>query len=274
MNNIDCEMDFLKDDQSRVIAMVGVKGSSKTFTTLNFIKFALVSKRFKNAIHLIFPSYKNDNDQEQYEYLKHADKKQKINIYSKYSPLVIKHIVNNTDKTKGASLVVIDDSTSSGQDISSDQTFLHFVTTSRHLNITLILIAHNLRKVFNPTIRSNIDYFFFFRIINSKLLEAVFEEYFSMYPDFKNYKDFKDFYFNNVLKEEYQGLFLDSRNNKYCTNIKQWHINTFDFSKYFNGKSKKIKPVDVDTDKDKILMRLEQKEIKENIQDSFLHKKK
>ncbi len=267
-NNIDCELDFLKNDSNRICCMVGAKGSSKTYTMLNLIKFYLLQNRFK-TYHLILPAYKNDNDQEQYEFLKHTDKKAKILIYTKYSPLVLENIINKSDK-KNQQLVVIDDGTQYGNML-NESTFTELITTSRHLKITLFFITHSMKSVMTPKVRANIDYLFIYRITNDKLLRgSVYEEFFSMLPDFKDYNEFKHFYYNKILKDKYNGLFLDVIDNKYCDNIKYWAVNTVDLDSRFNIKSHKINEIDVNPTTDIMLQKMENKEIRKKIENKFV----
>jgi len=223
MNNcVDGELEFLKDDQSRIICFVGAKGTSKTYTVLHLIKFWMKVKKFK-TYHLVLPSFKNDHDQEQYEFIRKS--KEKTIIYTKYSPLVVNKVLSEKKNPKEATLFVIDDATASGNDISTDPVFIKCVMESRHLNIQIIIIIHSLKKVLQPAIRANLDYLFLFKITNNKLLESFYEEFLSLFPDFVNYKEFKNIYYQKVLKGKYNAVFLNCLTHEYCYNVREWEVN-------------------------------------------------
>jgi hypothetical protein len=256
----DLEMQWLEPDQSYFGVLCGVKGSSKTYTILRMLQYSILTNRY-NTIHFISPSYKIDNDQEQYAFLKNIGNfKTKVIMYNKYSGLIIDHILKTTDKTKGRTLVVIDDSTSSGPEISSDPLFVHFVTTSRHLAIRLLLIVHTIKRILVPSIRGQIDELLVYRIINKTILESIWEEYLSILPQFIKFANFLQFYYDKILSVKYNGMYIDTRSTRYDANILDWVVNTKDYSKYFTSPSRqKIKDVKVDSDKDKILVSLDKK---------------
>lgn len=254
-NEKECELEWLKDDQSRVTLMCGVKGSSKTYTLLNWIRFCMLTKRFTNY-YLILPSYSTDHDKQQYEFLNHSN--DKIKIYTRYSPLVMKQIVTYQLSEKEPSVLIIDDATSSGHDISSDESFINAITTTRHLQLSILFVTHNLLRVVSPTIRANCDHIFLFKVSNSKLLESFYNEYLSMYPDFESFKHFKSEYQKHVLSIKYNALFLNLLENSFNWNVKNWNINTYNLNDRFTKKiiQPNIKTQEVDTKKDIIKQKI------------------
>lgn len=241
MNHKDTSAEFLKDtlDTCRIILAAGVKGSSKSYTMLNFLKFCILTKVYQ-TFHLIMPNFKSDQNQEQYEFLKHIPKGVKVIIYTKYSSVVMSRIIDVQERDGTTALCVVDDATASGSDISRDINFVKTMTESRHLKLCLYVIVHCLKKVLSPTIRANIDYILLYKVTNDKLLRSFYEEYMSMMPDFINYQQFKHFYFERVLNVKYNGFFLDLQQNKYCANVKNWWMNTYDFDVHMTGKPRKI----------------------------------
>jgi hypothetical protein len=112
-------------------------------------------------------------------------------------------------------------------------------------------------------IRANVDYVFLYKVTNDKLLESFYQEYLSLFPDFKNYPEFKKMFFAQVLKVQYNGLFLNMKEHVYCMNVKDWKLNTEDLDKLLPHKKKThIKAVEVDTKKDQIIQSLEEKKQK------------
>lgn len=274
MTEKNSEMEYIQQEQAFFTIMCGIKGSSKTYTTLNLMKYYYLTGRY-NVIHFISPCYKIDNDQNQYEWMKHLDKnKIKIYVYNKYSPLITEQILKMHSDKKDKVLFIIDDSTSAGKEISMDEGFLYFITTSRHLGISGILICHNLKKVLSPSIRSMTDFFFLFRVINSKLLEGFYEEYLSVFPRWRNYKEFKDEYFQKILNTKYSGFFLDTRESVFDWCVKDWNINKHEWKELEKHKNKtEIKEVKVDKEKDMILKNLERKEKVEEIKRRIMNSK-
>jgi hypothetical protein len=262
MNCVDSEIKFLKDilDTCRIIISCGVKGSSKTFTILNFLKFCIINRCY-TTFYLVMPNFNNDQNTEQYEFLSKSGAN--IKIYTRYSPLVMSMIIASQLKNKQKSILVIDDGTSSGKDISHDETFQKAVTESRHLQLTIWLVTHALSNIISPMIRANVDYVFLYKVTNDKLLESFYQEYLSLFPDFKNYPEFKKMFFAQVLKVQYNGLFLNMKEHVYCMNVKDWKLNTEDLDKLLPHKKKThIKAVEVDTKKDQIIQSLEEKKQK------------
>jgi hypothetical protein len=270
------EIEYLKDEQARLTVYCGVKGSSKTYNLLNTIKCYLLMNKI-DEYHLILPCYSIDNNQEQYAFLKQVDqtKGPKILIYKRYSKPLIKYLMDKQLKDKSKRLfVVVDDATSQGTNISSDEVFLEFVTTSRHININLLLIVHSLSYILKTTIRNNIDYLFTFRIVNSKLLELIHHEFFSMY--FDTYKDFKKYYTKNVLNVKYNALFLNSLENKFSTDVVNWNMNKKDLVKRLGcnkNNNKDIKVISIDTEKERIIEKIHKKINEQRIMQNLISNK-
>ena len=167
----------------------------------------------------------------------------------------------NEDKEKDINtILIIDDATSQSNDITNDITFIKAATESRHLMLTCWLVTHDLRKVINRTIRTNIDYLFLYKITNSKLLEAFYYEYMSMLPDFKNFAHFKKIYFDNVMKIKYNGMFLNLLENCYSFDIKDWKVNVSKLERKLETRKKtNVEEINIDPQKDAIRQKLEDK---------------
>lgn len=208
------ELDFLDDDTHRIILSLGSKGSGKTHMMINYLKYALMTNKYAEY-HLVLPAYKNEKDG-QYEFLKGM---KNVYIYNTYNPKICGRI------KKPNTLFIIDDATSNGLDIKKDMNLMRIITTSRHMKIQLWLIFHAVRSIMSVPVRANIDYLFVHKTTNRKLLEAIYEEYFSMYPEFDREQTFINFYHENVLMQEYNALFLNLVKGHYDTNVNQWNLN-------------------------------------------------
>lgn len=260
-NNKEIENELLSDDQSRIIISCGVKQSSKTFNLLSYLHCCFIMKRYKHY-HLVLPNFGHEADDDQYKFMNNYSKDNKISIYNKYSPLVIKKVVGKQNREP--TLFVIDDATSQGGDISNSHAFQRLLTESRHLNITVYIIVHSLKKVLSPLLRANCDYLMLFRVTNINLLKTFYEEMLGLYPCFKNFNDFKNQYFEKILNIKYNGMFLNLLNLKLTMDIKGFNMNNCDYSIYDSIKEvkKELKVISVDPEKDKLLEILEKKKVK------------
>lgn len=275
IHNSNLEEEFLSDDQCRISVFVGIKGSSKTYTILHLLKKYIDTHRY-TRYYLIFPSYLNDNDQEQYEFLRQVkDKNIKIKLFTKYSPSVIKTIMKERKKDeKENALLIIDDSTDQGVDLSKDKNFIHIITTSRHIKLAIHLVTHTLKKVLSPVVRNNIDYLFTYRIVNKTLLESLYDELFSSFPDWTNFKDFSQWYFKNILKVQYTCIFLNCLSMDYDYHVKDWKLMNPKATAVKNIKAKpaaniKVQEVDAEKDfqKEKIIQQLQYAQMKQDIKE-------
>lgn len=257
LNNEESEINFLKDNQERILGIVGCKGSGKTHTILKLLEFYMNSNIHNySEHHLILPSYLNENDKDQYNFLKN---RKDVYIYTKYSPLVLKkiYVEQLKESVNGKKIVlVIDDSSQYGQDLSTDKNFISIMTMSRHLKIKLIIAVHTLKKILCPVIRMNLDGLMIFKITNNKLLNDAYDEFFSMYGDFKNYQDFKKFYFDNVFCIKHNFIFLNILDNMYSCTGKDFNFINYNYPEKENAKGK-IKTIEVDDEKDKIMQKIE-----------------
>ena len=217
------EHDFITDKTCRISVCVGAKGGGKTFLLLQYVKFSLMSNRFA-SYHIVLPSF-TDEESGQYDWLtKHSN----INIYTAYSPIVTERVKRDAAKNSKAgdkTFFALDDATHNGVDLNGDHEFLEMITTSRHRKIQIFLIFHSLRSVIVPTIRANIDYLFIFRISNNRLLNAVYEEYFSMFKEFNGKpREFASFYIDQIYEREHGCLFLDTVRHQYSPNVPDWQV--------------------------------------------------
>jgi len=208
----------------RVIAMIGVKGSGKTFQMLSLIKYFLENNIYCEY-HLILPSFRHEQ-KDQYAFL--TKYKSNVFIYSHYIDEIAEELLEKQIKSKNKKkiLLAIDDATHMSEEMTKPH-LSEIATTSRHCRITLILCLHAARRIMQTSLRYNLDYIFMFRISNDKLLEGLYEENFSsMVEDFENYRDFKS-YFYSVINQKVSGekknaLFLSLNLQKYDPMVCNW----------------------------------------------------
>lgn len=214
----DHEENFLKDttDNGRFIMSIGQKGGGKSYLLCAYLKCVLHYNIFK-YIHFVCPCY-NGEQNNSYAFLK--DQKH-VMIYPHYKEAVSKRV--DTDRKKGKTLFIIDDG--SGELLKNiDNTFCQLATTGRHFHgLTTFICVHSCKKILTPLIRQNIDHLFIYRIINMKLLNDLYDEYFSSY--FDRFKDFKAFYMD-IIKEKYSCIHFSIHQEGLDINVKNWSIIT------------------------------------------------
>lgn len=223
-NNFDVlEKKFINDEDERVIISMGAKGSGKTTILLNFIKY-IHKKNWYSEFHLVIPSFNKSklvDGSDQYGFLRGM---KNMFIYTQYDSLISDIVLKKCDGKKRI-FYGIDDATSKGLDLIKDQSLLHLITTSRANKCKIWLCVHGSKKILSPIIRANIDYLFIHKISNKKLLEAIFEEWFSMI--FNDFKDFLNFY-NEKLNIRYNSVLLSCYHNLIDSDVKDWKINNSD----------------------------------------------
>jgi len=228
MNNYDntiyqgLENEFFDDlkNTQRVILCIGQKGSGKTTLFNSYLKKSLLQKNY-DTYHLIIPSYKYEKDGS-YNFL---ENQYNCFIYPSYTENVSKRVLD--DRAKGNKcLFMIDDA--SGFDM-NDENFKTLVVTSRHgksKNFTsggvcIFICLHSARAIIKPIVRNNCDYIFIFKMNNRKLLESLFQEYFSMV--YNKFIDFLNVY-KNAMTQKYNSILYSNQSPYLDVNVVNWDI--------------------------------------------------
>ena len=83
--------------------------------------------------------------------------------------------------------------------------------------------AHGSSKIL--PLRDNADFIFIYTISNGKLLEILFEEFFSMTSDDKNaFKVFRKQYRDHIKSEEFNSFMISVRNSDTDWTTKKWNV--------------------------------------------------
>lgn len=231
---------MLEDKTDRVTVSVGTKGSGKTHLLLQFIRYALHSKRYAEY-HLILPSVRDEKD-DAYSWLIHIPY---VHIYDKYSPAVIERVTAAAEKHSKSSKSIFfafDDATHSGWDISSDPAFAELITTSRHRRVSIWVVTHALTNVIRPMFRANIDRLFLFSVTNNKLLKSAWEEFFSMYKDYRKWDTFNDWFNEKVFSTKFGAIMLDLYAKTYTDTVPSWWLHKVPTYRYTPPPKPKPKP--------------------------------
>jgi len=99
-------------------------------------------------------------------------------------------------------MLVIDDSI--GVLNFNDDYFANMLATSRHINLTVVIMMQNLTKYLSPTLRNNLSYIFINRISDSNL-----ECLYHLCGCWENRKDLKRFLTDNLVN--YQTILIDKK---------------------------------------------------------------
>lgn len=216
------EDEFLNDEECFVCLSLGIKGSGKTTLLLSYIKYCMVNNVYSDY-HLVLPQYNNaqDNGKSQYGFLKNM---KNTFIYTKYDSVISKNINTITSKTSNTkkTFYCVDDATASGIDIKKDIPLLELITMARHQKVSVWILMHAARSVLSVTIRANVDYMFVYRLSNLKIVQALFEEYFSL-SGFDNVKSFVR-YIMDIFETKFNSLFLSCRTSHFDNNVIGWNI--------------------------------------------------
>ena len=210
------EQPFLDDitKNGRFILSIGSKGSGKTYLMMAVLKYCLQHNIY-DAIHFVCPSY----DGEQNGSYNFIENQKHVQIYQHYNETVSKKV--DVSRRKKTTLFLLDDA--SGELLSNiDNTLCQLITTTRHFKgCTIYLCVHSCKKILTPLIRQNIDHLFIYKIINMKLLNDLYDEYFSQFND-----KFRDFKSNYLIwtKQKYSCIHFSMHDDGIDIDVKNWNI--------------------------------------------------
>jgi hypothetical protein len=195
---------------------VGTKGSGKTFLMTNILNLLLKLKTYEK-IHFVCPAYKGEAN-DSYKFL---ENQKHVQIYLKYNENVSKRV--DSDRKKYKTLFLMDDASGEMLQQGIDSTLTQIITTCRHYKVCSVWInAHSAKKIFTPIFRQNADYIFIYKLNNSGLLMALFEEYMSMYYD--KFTVFKNNY-KKMTVEKYSAILLSIHFEGIDSGVKDWIVN-------------------------------------------------
>jgi len=211
------EEDFLKDmEVGRFTIAIGSKGSGKSYLMTSYLKYSLYNNIYKN-VHIVLPIGIKGEANNSYDFLKNQ---KHVQVYPHYSEAVSKRV--DSDRKKAPTLYIIDDA--SGELLHNiDNTLIQLITTTRHFKKCSIWVCvHSAKRILTPLIRQNCDNVFIYRIINMKLLQDFYDEFFSMM--FESFKEFKEFYIN-ATKEKNTSLHFSLHMHGIDPFVRNWNIN-------------------------------------------------
>jgi len=212
--------DFIKSTlKHRLILSIGTKGSGKTYTMLNYLKFCFAHPKMYDQYILILPAYTIEQN-DSYSFI---DANQKnIFIFEQYDEMITEHFLKDQYKKKKSTLFVIDDSSSQGM-FNLDDSLKHLITVLRHMETTLFLISHAASGIMSPFIRMNSDILLLSRITNYKLLETIYDEFLSL-THFQGHDGKKEFIrlFIELHKKPFQIIYIDMRENMIDFDAGNW----------------------------------------------------
>lgn len=99
----------------------------------------------------------------------------------------------------------------------NENQFAHFISTFRHLNVTIFLACQYLKKNIGPTVRECVNYFVLFGgLTTDNSNKALYETVGSSF--FRSYREFLD-YFQDAVAEDHTALLVDTRQRDFRKNF-------------------------------------------------------
>lgn len=204
----------------RLAVSLGTKGSGKTHFMNLWLKYCF-NHNLYDMYFLILPSYNIEADGS-YKFIDKNDPN--IFIFEEYKPIISEKIMRlqkkltNAKKDKKRIFFVIDDSSGEKLDsFSMDTSMKRLVTSIRHFNCVLLLIAHGSSGVLSTFLRQNCDVLMLYNLSNQALLENIFIEFLSLNKQYrvqdtvrKNMNEFIN-QFLTLHEKPYRCLYINLR---------------------------------------------------------------
>ena len=192
---------FLEDLAKAFIISIGAKRQGKTYLMVRALAYAIDNNMFEEY-HLVFPQFSGERSGA-YDFLKG---RKNVFIYDKYHEVLTQKILK-VFKEKHV-FFGIDDA--SGEFMNNlDTAFCKLATCNEHQKkCTIWLCVHSAKKILSPLIRQQASFIFMYRISNMKLIQDMYEEFFS--TEFGHFKEFYEIYNQNVRQYDE----VDEKGNK------------------------------------------------------------
>ena len=187
--------DIINFKTCRITVCSSTKGSGKSFFMMAMLYEAMRQKAFDHY-YVVIPSMENEENNSYGWLLARKD----LTYSDSFSDALLQHIMDRQEKhAKSRVMLVMDDATAWGSEMSSNLIFKQFITMSRHLRVNMVVAVHSLKAVLLPTIRSNIDRLIIGRTTNGRQLISIYEEFSAIMPsDMKPVKKFIDVFTDKV----------------------------------------------------------------------------
>jgi len=220
----DLKTNLTINDKStgKLLLSLGTKGSGKTFFMNLWLSYCITNNLY-DLYFLVLPSY-NIEANDSYAFI--DSKSDDIFIFEEYKPVICEKIMklqkklsHNKNAEKKKILFVIDDS--SGEKLNSfqlDISLKRLITSVRHFNCVLWIIAHAVSGCLSTFFRSNLDILLCYNCTSQMLLESIFVEFLSMNPEYRKHDSIRknmNVFINEFLQlheNQYQALYMNLRN--------------------------------------------------------------
>ena len=209
-------------ESCRPMISIGPPGSGKSWILTHALKYWLKHNTF-DQYHLVLPAYKFEQ-KGSYNFLKEHEKKPWMCIYDQYSPIVVQQLIKQgeieDEKKKKRVLFVMDDCTVQAKDLMYSPELVKLCVMCRHYQIHTWLLAHAGKAVVPVKCRNQLKFVFLYDI-PPPLLETCYKEFVDD-NDFKNFRAFEEYWYNEVQPKKHCCLFLDKMNKEYCDIVNEW----------------------------------------------------
>jgi len=191
--SVSCEEKFLaamKDGTT--CAICGSRGTGKSIWSLSFIRYTLINRLFTN-MYLVCPCWEFEA-KGTYEFIPPLAKKTgtKVVVFNLFNELVCERIMKELVGNSGNGLLYIDDSTAQkalfrAGNIDDQDPMTQLWTLARHIQLSTIICTHTMKGVLSTKCRNNLAFCMYTRIPNAKLLNVLWEEFYSTCSDWQSF---------------------------------------------------------------------------------------
>lgn len=216
MDDDNSETAFLKEIGRALVISIGGKRQGKTWLLCKILKYCLDNNLFEEY-HLILSQFENERDGK-YDFLKKYPKI--VFVYDEYHEVIAKKMLSIYEKKH--IFFGIDDA--SGEFCTNmDYSLQKLCTRNEHAcKCCIWLNVHSAKKVLSPLLRQQATNLFIYKMVNWKLLEDLYQEYFRMViPDFK---EFFALYKQVVFSQEHNALMYALDGHNEFNGIKTWKL--------------------------------------------------
>jgi len=194
--SVSCEDKFLDAMQDgTTVCICGSRGTGKSIWSLSFIRHALVNKLY-SRYYLVCPCW-NFEANGTYMFIPPLAQKTgaKVVVFNMFNELVCERIMKELIGNDESGLLYIDDSTAHkalfrAGNIDDQDPMTQLWILARHIKLSTVLCCHTLKGVLSTKCRNNLAFVMYTRIPNAKLLNVLWEEFYSTCSDWQSFVDF------------------------------------------------------------------------------------
>lgn len=219
---------------TKPILSIGPPGSGKSHVMLNSLTYWFsYNGKDKGAYgmfdeyHLVLPCFYYEQS-DSYKFLEEHAKTKHVIIYDAYSPIIVQQLIHRAEAKKRSKkrdykriFYAVDDCTIEGDSLMKSKEMVKFAVMCRHYDICTWFLMHVSKGVIPKKVRHQIKFIFLYDV-PPQLLEDCFDE-FVHDSDFKRFRFFEEYWFNEVMPLPHCCLYLDKERKMYSNQVNKWY---------------------------------------------------